>query len=78
MSVYKNRWFERWARKQGLDDASLCQAVSEMANGLFEADLGGRLFKKRLARPGKGKSGGFRVLIATNFGRSLDFPFWLS
>ncbi len=42
--------------------------VSEIAAGLYEADLGGGLIKKRIARPGKGKSGGFRTLLATNQG----------
>ncbi|WP_262985859.1 type II toxin-antitoxin system RelE/ParE family toxin [Nostoc sp. 'Peltigera membranacea cyanobiont' 232] len=37
-----------------------------MAAGLYDADLGGGLFKKRIAKPGKGKSGGFRTLVATN------------
>jgi hypothetical protein len=66
MIIYKTRWFDRWAHKQGLDDLSLCNAVSEMIAGLYEADLGGGLLKKRIARPGKGKSSGFRTLIATN------------
>jgi hypothetical protein len=30
MAVYKTRWFERWARKQGLTTPSLCVAVREM------------------------------------------------
>jgi hypothetical protein len=33
---------------------------------LFEANLGGNLFKKRTARPGQGKRGGFRTIVATN------------
>jgi hypothetical protein len=66
MEVYKNRWFHRWARKEGLEDSSLCAAVREMVAGLYDADLGSGLVKKRIARPGKGKSGGFRTLIATN------------
>lgn len=37
-----------------------------MANGLFDADLGSGLFKKRIGRPGQGKSGGYRTLVATN------------
>ena len=37
-----------------------------MTAGLYEADLGGGVLKKRIARPGKGKSGGFRTLVATN------------
>lgn len=30
------------------------------------ADLGGGLLKKRIARSGQGKRGGFRTLVATN------------
>ena len=41
-------------------------AVDEMANGLIDADLGGGIVKKRVALPGRGKSGGSRTLIATN------------
>ncbi len=66
VSVYKTRWFDRWARKQGLTDSSLCAAVCEITTGLYEADLGGGLLKKRVARTGQGKSGGFRTLVATN------------
>ena len=65
MAIYTTRWFDRWAEKQGLDNDSLCKAVREMAAGLFDADLGGGLFKKRVARPGQGKSGGWRTLVAT-------------
>jgi hypothetical protein len=66
MSVYRTRSFSRWARKQRLSDADLCEAVREMRQGLYEADLGGGLLKKRIARPGRGKSGGFRTIVATN------------
>lgn len=66
MSIYTTRWFDRWGRKQGLTAPSLCAAIREMADGLYDADLGGGLFKKRIARPGQGKSGGFRTLVATN------------
>jgi hypothetical protein len=66
MAIYKTRWFARWARREGLSDKDLRGAVDEMAKGLFEADLGGDLLKKRIARPGQGKRGGFRALVATN------------
>ncbi len=66
MAVYKTRWFDRWARKQGLTTSSLCAAVCEMRAGLYDADLGGGLLKKRMARAGEGKRGGFRTLVATN------------
>lgn len=75
MAVYKTRWFDRWARKQGLTTPSLCAAVREMTTGLYEADLGGGLLKKRIARPGQGKSGGFRTLVATNKGNRWVFVY---
>jgi hypothetical protein len=53
MTIYETRLFSRWAKKEGLRAAALCAAVSEMAAGLFEADLGGGLLKKRIARAGQ-------------------------
>ena len=75
MAIYKTRWFDRWARQQGLSVTSLCAAVQAMSTGLFDADLGGGLFKKRIFRPGQGKSGGFRTLVATNRGSRWIFLF---
>ena len=75
MAIYTTRWFDRWARKQGLSTPSLCAAVREMTEGLYDADLGGGLFKKRIARIGQGKSGGFRTLVATNKGNRWVFVF---
>jgi len=75
MPIYTTRWFDRWARKQGLAASSLCAAVQEMEKGLFDADLGGGLFKKRIAKPGQGKSGGFRTLVATNKGSRWIFVY---
>ena len=49
-----------------LSDAALCKAVAEMQQGLINADLGGGVVKKRIALPGRGKSGSVRTLLATN------------
>ena len=75
MAIYKTRWFDRWARKQGVGNLALCAAVREMTDGLYEADLGGGLLKKRIARAGQGKSGGFRTLVATNKGSRWIFVY---
>jgi len=75
MAVFQTRWFSRWARKQGLSAKALCAAVAEIQQGLYETNLGGGLVKKRVARPGQGKSGGFRTLIATNRGDRWVFVF---
>ena len=76
--IYKTKVFDRWANEQGLTDQSLCQAVKEMNAGLIDADLGGGLYKKRVARTGQGKSGGFRTLVATNRGDRWIFVFGFS
>lgn len=33
MTIYKTRWFERWARKQDLSSRALCEAIREMQAG---------------------------------------------
>ncbi|WP_157268940.1 type II toxin-antitoxin system RelE/ParE family toxin [Azohydromonas aeria] len=73
--VFKTRHFDRWMRKARLPDQALCRAVDEMAAGLIDADLGGGVVKKRIALPGRGKSGGARTLLATNKGSRWFFVF---
>jgi hypothetical protein len=75
VSVYKTRLFDPWSRKEGLNSSSLCDAVCEITSGLYEADLGGGLLKKRIARFGEGKRGGFRTLVATNKGNRWVFVY---
>ena len=60
------RFFRRWADDEGLGPAVLAQAVREIEHGLSDGDLGGGIIKKRVRVPGRGKSGGARVLLATN------------
>lgn len=62
--VFKTKHFAKFAAKAGLADAALCQAVIEMEQGLIDADLGGGIVKKRVALPGKGKSGSSRTIVA--------------
>jgi hypothetical protein len=62
-------------RKTDLTDSSLCAAIAEMATGLIDADLGGGIVKKRVALPGRGKSGSTRTLSATNKGNRWFFVF---
>ena len=64
--TFITRHFRRWMRKTTLTETILCDAVAEMAVGLIDADLGGGVVKKRVAMPGRGKSGSARTLLATN------------
>jgi hypothetical protein len=73
--VFKTRHFARWMRKTELTDPALCRAVAEMAEGLIDAELGGDVLKKRVATPGRGKSGGVRTIVATRKGTRWFFVF---
>ena len=55
MIIFKNKHFSRWAAKEGLADKSLTAAVQEMDAGLIDSNLGGGVFKKRVATQGGGK-----------------------
>ncbi len=63
MRIFKYRTFRQWAKSEGITDKILKNVVTEMEKGLFEASLGSNLYKKRLAKNGKGKRGGYRVII---------------
>lgn len=65
--------FARFARKAGIAPASLAKAADAVARGEFDADLGGHVYKQRVARPGKGKSGGFRTIILFKSGGHIFF-----
>lgn len=46
--VFKTAWFSKNAKKAGIKDSELCDAVKELIQGLWDADLGGNVYKKRL------------------------------
>ena len=64
--ILKTRFFHRWALRADLPDTALRTAVQEIEQGLIDGDLGGGVLKKRVGVPGRGKSGGARVVLATN------------
>ena len=63
MRVFRNKAFTRFARQADISDSVLCGVVAATGKGLIAASLGSSVFKQRIARPGQGKSGGFRVLL---------------
>jgi len=71
--IMKRRGFARWQMSEKLPDAALCQVVREMERGLIEADLGGFLYKKRVARSGSGKRGSYRTLLSARIGSRYVF-----
>jgi hypothetical protein len=73
MSVYVTKDFARFARKAALENAKLLRAAQDVADGRFDADLGGGVFKQRVGRDGGGKSGGFRTIILFRVGSHSFF-----
>lgn len=71
LRVLKSRGFARAVQKEGLTDKSLCKAAAEIESGLIDARLGGFLLKKRVAKGSRGKSGGFRTIVAHRQGDRL-------
>jgi hypothetical protein len=51
----------------------LRDAADEIERGLVDARLGGFLLKKRVARPGRGRSGGYRTILAHRQGDRLIY-----
>jgi len=62
--IFKNTWFTRFADKEGITDGELKEIVNDvLETGQADANLGGDVYKVRLARPGEGKSGGYRLIV---------------
>ena len=75
MRIFKNVWCSRFARREKIPDAILLDAIQRANNGLIDADLGGSVIKQRVARPGRGKSGGYRTIIIFKRGEIAFFVY---
>ena len=73
MQTFKTKAFARFADREGLEDAALCEAVRRARDGLIDADLGGGVIKQRIARKGGGRSGGVRTIVVFRRGALAFF-----
>jgi hypothetical protein len=78
MRILKSRWFARFARKERITDAKLCEVLAEAERGLIDADYGDGVIKQRIARPNEGKSGGYRSIILYRRGDRSIFVFGIA
>jgi len=78
VQLFKSRWFQRFARKEGITDIGLREAVARAEKGQIDADLGGEVIKQRIARPGQGKSKGYRTIILFRRGHRAFFVYGFS
>ncbi|CAK0746375.1 Addiction module toxin RelE [uncultured Gammaproteobacteria bacterium] len=63
MRIFKNKSFAKFARRERISDAKLCEVVREADKGNIAANYGGGVIKQRIARPNQGKSGSYRSII---------------
>ena len=75
MRVFKNAWFGRFAKRERISDAALRLAVARAEKGQIDADLGGGVIKQRIARPGEGRSKGYRSIIVFRKGKRAFFVY---
>jgi hypothetical protein len=75
LKVFKNAWFGRFARKERIAAAALLDAVARAEQGQIDADLGGGVIKQRIARPGEGKSKGYRSIVLFRKGERCFFVY---
>lgn len=78
MRILLTKWFRQFAKSEGIANSSLKTLVSEIESGVRGASLGGGLYKYRLAKPGKGKSGGYRVIVCLKRDERLFFIYGFS
>jgi len=53
----------------------LRDAIARAEKGMIDADLGGNVIKQRIARPGQGKSGGYRTIVVFRKGERAFFVY---
>ena len=75
LHAFKTKPFARFARREGIRDAALCDAARRAGRGHIDADLGGGVIKQRIARRGQGKSGGFRAIVLFRRGERMFFVY---
>ena len=75
MRIFKTKEFARFARREGIADKGLCDAIARAQRGIIDADLGGGLIKQRVARLGQGRRGGYRTIIVWRAGQRCIFVY---
>jgi hypothetical protein len=75
LRIFKDAWFCRFARREKIKDAALKDAIARAEKGFIDADLGGGVIKQRIARPGQGRSGGYRSVILFRKGELAFFVY---
>lgn len=71
--VFLTRVFSEFVQDEKIDSVRLCEAVDRFRQGAFDANLGGGLYKIRIAQSGGGKAGGYRTILGVEVGGACFF-----
>jgi len=75
LRIFKNKRFARFARRERIGNAKLCDAVRNAEARKIDADYGGGVIKQRIARASQGTSGGYRSIILYRRGGKAFFVY---
>ncbi|MBZ0254975.1 type II toxin-antitoxin system RelE/ParE family toxin [bacterium] len=76
--IFLTKVFSRFVRSENIIISTLIDAITRAEKGQIDADLGGGVIKQRIARPGEGKSGGYRTIILYRLGDKAFFVYGFS
>lgn len=71
--IFKTKAFNNCFKSKELSNELLLNASDEICRGIVDANLGGNLYKKRIAIGNKGKSGGIRTILVYQKNKSIFF-----
>ena len=79
MRVFKTKRFSKLAQKEEITDDELLSVVTDvLEKDNADANLGGDVFKVRMARENEGKSGGYRVMVFFKKGERTLFHYFFT
>lgn len=71
MRILATRYFARWTKHDKVSNKKIQGAIDELQNGLHDGNLGGDIYKKRIAINNRGKRDGGRTIIAFKAGNNI-------
>ena len=63
MLQLKTKWFNKWAKKNIITDKILLYTLQNISDNLGAVELGGCLYKARVAKKGQGRVSDLELLL---------------
>ncbi len=73
LAIYRSSVFDKRTKRLKISDNVLLKTAQEIDNGVYEADLGGGVYKKRIPLNNQGNSNGVRTIVFFKSGGHLFF-----